>query len=63
MQMTHETPLESRPHSGTETSLSLVVDIFVAQGAAVSAPMPGLLDSLQQAQAAFSDSLERYIEL
>ncbi|HEX4329979.1 MAG TPA: hypothetical protein VH105_24535 [Burkholderiales bacterium] len=61
--MIHETSFETRLHVNAEAGLPQTADILAGQGGAVTAQVPGLLDSLQYAQAAFSDSLERYIEL
>jgi hypothetical protein len=60
MQIPYESLIENRLYVGAEVEALLPLD-NAAQSAAQ--PLQGLLDSLVQAQSAFSDSLSRYIEL
>lgn len=63
MQNSYESFIENCLYAGAAVEAPQPLDEVVRPAAAATHPVQGLLDSLQQAQSAFSESLERYIEL
>jgi hypothetical protein len=63
MQNSYESLIESCLFAGAAAKAPQPLEQVARPPAAGSQSTQGLLDSLQQAQSAFSQSLERYIEL
>ncbi len=63
MQNSYESFIENCLYAGAPVEASRSLDEVTRPAGAAILPVQGLLDSLQQAQSAFSDSLGRYIEL
>ncbi|MDB5806520.1 MAG: hypothetical protein JWN73_3842 [Betaproteobacteria bacterium] len=63
MQNSYESFIENCLYAGAAAEASRSLDEVTRPADAAIQPVQGLLDRLQQAQSAFSDSLERYIEL
>jgi len=63
MQISYESFIENCLYVGAEADAPRLLDRVAQSVGAFAQPPQGLLDSLLQAQSAFSDSLARYIEL